>query len=143
MIGTEPTIDHVLTAFFNDRKDGVTGLRRRRIDGVERRLRECLEREGHHVLCDDCRVLLELERQFGSAGAFARTMYADALLLLLRRFIDPPWLPPDPQDRRVQLRLADALAAYLDAHRLFDRRAYAIPFLELQCSILQAREALR
>jgi hypothetical protein len=143
MTGTRPSIDQILASFFAARLEDSTGLRRRRIEGVERRLRGFLEADGECILPTGDRALLQLERQFGGGNAFARTMHADDLLFALRLFLAEPWLPGDVQDRRVQLSTVDALVFSLLERRLVDRHELACPLLQLQVAIDDAKAALR
>jgi hypothetical protein len=143
MSRSRPTIDQIVAAFFASRLEDSTGLRRRRIEAVDARLRAFLEADGARILTTGDRALLDLERQFGGGNAFARTMHADDLLFALQLFLREPWLPDDVQDRRVQLRTVDALVYYLLARRLVDRHELACPLLQLQVAIDDAKSALR
>jgi len=138
-----PHIDGILAEFFSRHLEGKAGLRRKRIERVEQRLRECLEMEGHRVLVTSDLVLLEAEREFHPDDAFARTMHADDLIYVLDTFVRDPWLSQDPTDRRVQLRVTDALAGAILGHRLVDRQQMMCPLLDLRAAIDDAQRALK
>ncbi len=148
MTTAEASIDLVLTSFFRAERKGAVGLRRGRIELVEAQLRAFLEREGPHHVCSEHRLVLFLEREFGTLNPVARFLRADALLLLLRPFVERAWLPGEAEQRCEQLRLVDALARYLDEHRLFDRheivdrRSLGVHLSELRRSLRAARAAL-
>src|SRR3954447_15060666 len=145
MTEPEPTIDLVLRRFFAAQRRGVAGRRRDRVDLVEVQLRAFLEEIGPSRVCDECRLILELEREFGTVDAVARYLQADALLVLLRPFVERPALPFDTEQRRVELRVIAALARYLDEHRLFDPHELRLrgSFFQLLRSVHHAEAAMR
>lgn len=122
--------------------NGKTGLRRRRIESAERQLRQCLESDGPRSLTDGDKALLEVERQFDPAGAFARTMHADDLIFVLAGYVSEPWLLDDRLDRAAQLSFADSLADLILGRGLVNRHECACPLLELRGGIRRAKIAL-
>ena len=143
MMDLLPPIDLVLRDYFDYSKAGLSGLRRRRVDAVEHQLRAFLESEGPSRVCAECQAVLQLERQFGADSAFARFMFPEALVELLGPFLERARPTGDTEQRRVEVRLVEGLAKYLDDYRLFDRRELALPFLELMSTVHRARQALR
>lgn len=143
MTRQRPHIDEILTAHLTAQARGKTGLRHRRIVGADEQLRKCMEAEGHRVLTDGDRSVLDFERELTPQDAFARTMHADDLLLVLDIFVSEPWLLPDRVDRAVQLRYADTLAAQLIAGHLIDQCDLSCALLELRGSIRQAKAQLK
>ena len=143
MTDTRPTINHILTQFFAAEAEGMKGVRRQRVDRVERALRNCLESEGHRVLIDRDRAVLHAEREFDPDDAFARMMHADDLVFALPLFLEPLWLRADPSDRRIQLALVDKLTGYLLRGRLIDGKELACPLLDIWCAVERARAELR
>lgn len=138
-----PPIDIVLHDFFATARDGTIGRRRDRIDRFEEELRAFLEREGPCHVCHDCQAVIALERQFGSRAPFARIMLSDLLVVLLRLFLERAAAAPDLEQRRVEARLVDGLARYLNSYRLFDPREFLIDFVYLQSAVLTARQNIR
>jgi hypothetical protein len=138
-----PRIDDILSEFFTRQLEGKSGLRRKRIERVNARLRECLESEGHRVLVTSDLVLVAAEREFHPDDAFVRTMHADDLVYVLNIFVRDPWLSDDPTDRRVQLHLTDALAGAVLGYRLIDRSDMMCPLLDLRAGIDAAQRQLK
>jgi hypothetical protein len=138
-----PPIDIVLQDFFATVTQGRSGLRRRRIDNAERELRAFLEREGPRLVCEDCQAVIDLERQFGATHPFALLMFPDLLVVLLRAFLERPAPEQGLEQRRVEVRMVEGLAAYLNAYRLFDPREFLLEYVELQAALLDARRTLR
>lgn len=143
MMDLLPPIDLVLRDYFDTSKAGLSGLRRRRVDTTESQLRAFLESEGPNQVCTECQAVLQFERQFGAESAFARFMFPEALVELLGPFLERPRPGGDIQQRRVEVRLVEGLAGYLDDYELFDRRELALPFLELMGAVYRAKHALR
>jgi hypothetical protein len=143
MMDLLPPIDLVLRDYFDTSRAGLRGLRRRRVDTTELQLRAFLESEGPSQVCADCQAVLQLERQFGAESAFARFMFPDALVELLGPFLERQRPTGDTEQRRVEVRLVEGLATYLDDYQLFDRRELALPFLQLMSAIYRAKHALR
>lgn len=137
-----PHIDDILADHMAQQLGGKTGLPRRRIETAERQLRQCLESDGPRILTDGDKALLEIERQFAPAGAFARTMHADDLIFALTIYVHEPWLLDDRVDRAVQLRFADSLTGLIVGRRLIDRQQYACPLIDLRGGIDAAKAAL-
>lgn len=131
-----PHIDEILTAFLSAQLKDKTGLRRRRTISADAQLRRCLETDGHRILIDGDRSVLDLEREITPEDAFVRTMYADDLLFALDIFVSEPWLLPDRIDRGVQLRFAETLSMQLISWRLIDQ-------WDLSCALLHLRGAIR
>lgn len=138
-----PHIDEILTAFLSAQLKDKTGLRRRRIISADAQLRRCLETDGHRILIDGDRSVLDLEREITPEDAFVRTMHADDLLFALDIYISEPWLLPDRIDRGVQLRFAETLAMQLISWRLIDQWDLSCALLHLQGSIRRAKAAQR
>lgn len=136
-------IEGILAESFSSQLEGKTGLRRERIERAHRRLLECLEAEGHRVLITSDLVLLAAEREFHPNDAFVRTMHADDLIYVLDIYVREPWLSDDPTDRRVQLRIADALAGTVLVKRFINRDDMMCALLELHAGIETARHELR
>ena len=138
-----PHIDEILTAFLSAHLKGKTGLRRRRIATADAQLRRCLEAEGHRILTDGDRSVLDLEREITPEDAFVRTMFADDLLFGLGIYVSEPWLLPDRIDRGVQLRFAETLTTQLISWRLIDQWDFSCALLDLRGSIRRAKAAQR
>lgn len=138
-----PHIDEILTAFLSAQVKGKSGLRRSRLVAVDAQLRRCLEEEGHRILTDGDRSILELEREITAEDAFARTMHADDLLFGLGLFVSEPWLLPDRIDRGVQLRFAETLSTQLIAWRLIDQSDLSCALLDLRAAVRRAKAAQR
>lgn len=143
MTATVPSIEQILGRFFPPRLAALSGLRRQRLEDAAARLRRCLEVEGPQLLGEADQAILGLERQFTKDAAFATCMAAPQLLAVLLRFAGEDWLPEHREDRRVQLRVADALIDFLLAERLLDRRASALAVLQAQVAIISAKAAIR
>jgi len=142
MMDLLPPIDLVLNDYFESRRAGLSGLRRRRVDTTELQLRAFLESEGPSQVCTECQAVLQLERQFGAENAFARFMFPEALVELLCPFLERPRPTGDIEQRRVEVRLIEGLARYLDDYRLFDRRELALPFLQLMSAVYRTKRTL-
>jgi len=138
-----PHIEEILNEFFSGQLDGKTGLRRKRIEFVYSRLRECLEAEGPRVLVTSDLVLLAAEREFHPDDAFIRTMHADDLIYTLDSFVRDPWLSENATDRRVQLRLVDALAGTVLGKGLISRGDMMCALLDLRAGIDDAYRGLK
>lgn len=138
-----PHIEEILTAFLSEQLRGKTGLRRRRIIAADEQLHRCLETEGHRILTDGDRSVLDLEREITPEKAFVRTMYADDLLFGLAIYVSESWLLPDRIDRDVQLRFAETLVTRLISWRLIDQRDASCAVLELRGTIRRAKAAQR
>lgn len=138
-----PHIEEILTEFFSGQLEGKTGLRRKRIEFAYARLRECLEAEGPRVLVTNDLVLLAAEREFHPDDAFTRTMHADDLIYTLGIYVRDPWLSENATDRRVQLRLADALAGTVLGKRLINRGDMMCVLLDLRAGIDDAYRDLK
>ena len=123
--------------------DGLSGMRRRRVETAERHLRLCMEVDGRRILTTGDQAVLDLERQFAPHDAFARTMHAEDLLTVLSVYVREPWLLPDRVDRGVQLRFADALAGLLLGRGLVDRTDWMCALLDLRVAIDQAKGDLK
>ena len=138
-----PHIEEILTAFLSAQLKDKTGLRRRRIITADAQLRQCLEADGHRILTDGDRSVLDLEREIIPDGAFVRTMHADDLLFALAIYVSEPWLLPDRVDRDVQLRFAETLSMQLIAWRLIDQWDLGCALHELRGAIRTAKAAQR
>ena len=104
---TRPSIDDILTTFFSEVLELQTGVARKRIEAVERRLRACIEAEGDRMLTAADYDILTAERIFQPDAAIARTMHAENLLWVLTAFLLPPWRVSEPLALRTQLQLID------------------------------------
>ncbi len=138
-----PTIDEILNPFFLLTLQGTTGIRRRRIEAVEARLRRCVETEGDRVLESEDLLVVASERAFAPEGAVARTMHADDLVFFLNLFVSPPWLVADALLLRVQLTIAERLTARLLHHRLVHYGDLSCPLLDIGAGIDNARRDLK
>lgn len=138
-----PHVEEILTAFVSAQLKDKTGMRRRRIETANEQLRQCLEDEGHRVLTDGDRSVLDLERELEPQGAFVRTMHADDLLLGLGIYVSEPWLLPDRIDRGVQLRFAEMLAIQLISWRLVNQWDWSCALIDLRGTIRRAKAAQR
>jgi hypothetical protein len=143
MKALHPTIDEILAQFFAEQFDGKRGLAVRRIAEVERRLRVCCERESDRILTDAERAVLAIERQFNPDGAVARIMHADPLIFFLSIFVKPEWLPPDPVQAKVQLRIVERLAGFLLRQGLIDRYSFSCPLIDIEIRIRRGRDEAR
>jgi hypothetical protein len=135
MTRQRPHIDEILAEFIPRLLEAKTGLRRRRMETAEQHLRRCLEEDGHSVLTDGDKFLLESEREFAPDGAFARTMHADDLVFALNIYVRDPWLLADRLERAVQLRLAESLTAMVLQRRLVDEQELVCPLLDLRSGL--------
>ena len=143
MTTTRRTIDEILLPFFAAQANGKKGLTLRRIQEVERHLRLCGESEAERVLIASDLAVLAAERQFNPDGALARVMHGDDLVFILAIFVRHDWQPPDPVQRRVQLRITEQLAGYLVRRRLVDRSSLACPLIDIEIAIARGREEVR
>jgi hypothetical protein len=137
------TIDEILQPFFAALAHGKKGLTLRRIQEVERHLRQCGESEAERVLIASDLAVLAAERQFDPDGAVARVMHADDLVFILAIFVQPDWQPSDPVQRRMQLRITEQLALNLVRRRLIDRSSLACPLIDIEIGIERGREEAR
>jgi hypothetical protein len=140
---SRPSIDEILTAFFARERAASAGVRARRLDRIEASLRRCLEVDCDRVLDERGLSLLEVERVFEPAGAFARSMRADDLAFALLVFLEDRWLEADPGDRRLQVRVALRIVDFLLERRLIDERDLACPLIELKVQAGHVRARLR
>ena len=138
-----PSINEILTTFFAARVELATGIARRRIEHVERRLRDCCEADGERVLETDDLAIVAVEREFDPVAVITRTMHAPDLLFILTLFVKPPWLFDDRLARRAQLKLSSELTRFLVAHRLVDYADYVCPILDIGASVRDGLFALR
>lgn len=143
MKARRPTIDEILSPFFAHQGEGKTGLALRRIVEVERRLRECCESEADRILTDTDRAILSIERQFDPDEAVARIMDAEPLIFFLSIFVTPEWLPPDPVQAKVQLRIIERLTGFLLRERLIDRYSFSCPLIDIEIGIRRGRAEAR
>jgi hypothetical protein len=103
--------DDVIRWFFAEQRRISTGRRLERLERAEADLRLCLERFAGELLTRQELALLALERQFAPEGAVARIAGVDAVLLLLPIYLDEPrYHGEDLEDRKLRIRLADAMA---------------------------------
>lgn len=144
-MATTLTINDILTRHLEAAVAGRAGLRKRRIEAADERLRAFLEEEGHRILTSGDVALLELERQLNPEGAFVRIMHADDLVFALPGFVDLEfgWMPEDRVDRGVQVRFANSLLTFALMHRLVDTSQCSCPILQAQHAISHARTALK
>jgi hypothetical protein len=134
-----PTITRVLRDFFDAQFASMPPVRRERAVQIEHRLRAFLEAEGEQGLVTFDLVLLRTERQISPTGAFSRLMHADDLVVALPGFVADAWLPADPVDRRLQVRLAGQLLDHVIGRALIDPGEMACFVLEAEARISQAR----
>jgi hypothetical protein len=138
-----PSIDEILIAFFSREQAGTSGIRSERLQRVEQVLRDCLETDCDAVLDGGGASLLAAERVLEPRGAFARSMRADDLAFALVVLLEDRWLPTDPMDRRLQVRIALRIVDFLIERRLIDERDLACPLIELKVQASRVRAALR
>lgn len=138
-----PTIEELLFHFFARQAAGKTGKRLRRVQEVERHLREYLETAGHRSLTTGGLGILNLERQFHPDDAFIRCMHADDLLYTLTTFIEPAWLPDDRVQARVQVGIVEKLMKWLREHRLVTYADEASELQRLVVAIYRVKRAQR
>ncbi|WP_437583711.1 hypothetical protein ACSAGD_00325 [Paramicrobacterium sp. CJ85] len=138
-----PTIEELLVPFFTEQTAEKTGRRLRRVQEVERHLREYLEVAGHRGLSTVGLGILNMEREFAPEDAFIRSMRADDLLFALRGFLEPAWLPDDRVQARVQVGVVDKLVAWMQWHELLSLRDVAAELGRVKVEILRLKEAQR
>ncbi|WP_286276808.1 hypothetical protein [Naasia aerilata] len=114
-----PTIDSILSAFFRERRKGVSGPRHGDITRVETSLRDFAEFFGPSRLCAHHQSVLGRERRAGRRNPVAHLLRADALLDILAAFVALS-VPVEEQRRRLQLQLVAALLSSLLERRLVD-----------------------
>lgn len=137
-----PATDLFDTFFARETTD-VVGVRLSRIREVERRLRDCLEREAERVFVTDDLARLAVERSAEPVGAAARIADGEDLVFLLNLFLREPWLADDPTDRRVQFRVIEHFTAWLISRRHVDSYGLECPLLDLRYALDSGRRALR
>ncbi|MDF1490347.1 hypothetical protein [Tessaracoccus caeni] len=144
-MATTPTINDILTRHLDAAVAGRAGLRKRRIEAADERLRAFLEEEGHRVLTSGDVALLELERQLNPDGAFVRIMHADDLVFALPGFVHLAfgWMPEDRVDRGVQVRFTDSLLTFVLTAGLVNTSQCSCPIIQAQRAISHARTALK
>lgn len=138
-----PTIERLLVPFFVEQTAEKTGKRLRRVQEVERHLREYLEVAGHRGLSAEGLGILNFERQFHPDSAFIRCMRADDLLYTLATFIEPAWLPDDPVQARVQVSIVEKLMRWLREHRFITYADVSCELQRLVVAIYRVRRAQR
>jgi len=143
MTHTEPTIDHILTTFFAEQTDCLTGLARTRVLTVAESLRRCVEQFGESVLIDNERTLLAAERVFDPEVAIATLTHADDLLYLLAIFVEHERLPAQAADVRVHLRMCERLTKWITRRRLVYWDEVNCALYDIEARVRQARIALK
>ncbi len=109
-----PTADPFLTEFFTDRRRGVIGVRRDRLNRMESDLRLAVELSEHDVLDADQQALLAAERQFAPIAAVARVLPVTMLPEVLDRYLaDPLYRPYTGDEARDRLETCAALVRCL------------------------------
>jgi hypothetical protein len=116
MTDQKTTIDAFLRPFLSEYRRGRSADSLRRIDALARLLGECMEDVALHRVCDDCRVMLALERMIDPVGAFPRVMAVECLFDVLLAFVHRPWLRSEPVMRRAQWEFVEAAVAALGEH---------------------------
>ncbi|WP_150306634.1 hypothetical protein [Planctomonas psychrotolerans] len=114
----ESTIDTILRSVFDALLEPARGVKFRRIQQVERLLREYLDTVGEATLCPCNRTLLSGERQWEPDGAFCRIMGADELFVALPFFVRQRAPLVDPLLRRMLAQCVDTLVGVLVGDRL-------------------------
>jgi hypothetical protein len=117
MEDTTPRIADILDPWLTAYASQRTGRRRERILAVGARARRCLEAEADRLATEPERRMIALEREFGTPDPAARAIGCDGLPDLLLLLTTDAWLPPDPQDRRVQLQVLGAFGRWLESPR--------------------------
>lgn len=112
------TIDDALHGFVVSCLGGRTLPAARRIVAVDAALRRYLDTDGSEALLPDERVLVELERDLGTAEPLARLLPADRLLSLLPGFIAAT--PSPTAVRRARLTQVWRLVQWLRSRDLLD-----------------------
>ncbi|WP_166982834.1 hypothetical protein [Paramicrobacterium fandaimingii] len=138
-----PTIEELLVPFFIEQTAGKTGKRLRRVQEVERHLREYLQTAGHRILTTWSLGILNLERQFHPDDAFIRCMHADDLLYTLATFIEPAWLSDDRIQARVQVGIAEKLMLWLRENGLVTYADVSCELQRLVVAIYRVKRAQR
>lgn len=92
-----------------------------RYERVQLHLRAYLEEGGTLRLSAEDRLLISLERQFGTDTPYVQIMGARELLHALPDFLAVPQLLPDFHDRLAQISVASRLAQWLCSRRLVQR----------------------
>ena len=83
--------------------------------------------------------LLEEERRAGSEGSFLRLLGLDELVCCLPGFLEHPWLPYAPGQRRTHVSLVDRLLRHLRLARLVDLGRVACALHEAEAAVQWAR----
>jgi hypothetical protein len=137
-----PNINAILEEHLSRQLDGKTGLRRKRVETVDRHLRRCIDEVGEGVIVGVSKSVLDLERQFCADDALGRILNAGDLLLVLNNFVREPWLLSDLRDRAVQLRFADALETLILKQHLATPHEFARVGTDVYMGIVQAKADL-
>lgn len=112
------TIDDALHGFVVSCLGGSTMPAARRIVAVDAALRRYLDADGADALLPDERVLVDLERDLGTAEPLARLLPADRLLVQLPGFISAT--PSPTAVRRARLTQVWRLVQWLRSRGLVD-----------------------
>ena len=83
--------------------------------------------------------LLEEERRAGAEGSFLRLLSLDELVCCLPGFLEHPWLPHAPGQRRTHVSLVDRLLRHLRLARLVDLGRVACALYEAEAAVQGAR----
>jgi hypothetical protein len=109
-----PTADPFLEGFFADRRRGVSGTRRARLDRLEADLRLAIELGAEELLTDDEALLVALEREVAPLAPVARVLPVTALPAALHRYLtDPLYRPFALDEARDRLETCAALVRRL------------------------------
>jgi hypothetical protein len=139
-----PTIAELLDEFFRLYKPAATAALRTRIDLVLLHLGVHLEAEGPPELTTPQRVILEADRAFDPAGAFARTMHAPELYFALVRYLGPDSAMSGDAQRNTQVDVVAALASFLWSRRLISLRSVSeCDTIEFDIAMERARNVRR
>lgn len=138
----QPPIDILLRHHFDTTLEGTIGVGRRRIEQVERLLREFLESDGPRTLCPCNLTILAAEGEFQPEAAFTRAMHADELLFALPLFLGEVAPQTDPLLRRVLLRTVEGLTRMLVGDGLVDQQDQMGTLWEIRYTLDRAKAEL-
>ncbi|MEE6272949.1 hypothetical protein [Georgenia wangjunii] len=132
----------VLAEFFSAVDARANRVVRAHAGAVQQHLDVYLDTEAERVLTTDELALVEAERQIDPVAAVARVTGPEALVAALPGFVDAAWLLPAQTAARAQVRLVEALVAWLEENRHVDRHAMACFLLEVDAACRRARSLI-
>ena len=139
-----PTIADLLDDFFIGYQPNAPVAVQARIDVVRNDLERHLDLEGPRVLTTSQLTILDTEKQFDPAGAFARTMHADDLYYALEHYLGLAQAFEEVSLRETQLDVVAALAEFLWRRRLVSARNVSeCTVIEFDIALKRGRDALK